>query len=99
MGLTISPGETTTRLSSAGSVAARVARVEPAPQRGSKADRSSLGRYPGPYDLGYDGLQQALESLPAASSTVSAALLTALIHTMGGAATSVACGLYVNTSI
>jgi hypothetical protein len=49
--------------------------------------------------LGYLGLQQALAHLPAAASAVPATLLTAVIHTMGGAATSVARGLYVNTAI
>ena len=49
--------------------------------------------------LGYAGLQQTLAHLPAAPWVVPTTLLTAVIHTMGGAATSVARGLYVNTSI
>jgi hypothetical protein len=49
--------------------------------------------------LGYLGLEQALAHLPAAASAVPATLLTAVIHTMGGAATSVARGLYLNTTI
>ncbi len=49
--------------------------------------------------LGYVGLQQSLAHLPAAPWVVPTTLLTAVIHTMGGAATSVARGLYVNTSI
>lgn len=104
MGLTISPSATTTnRFSLAGAVAPRVPRLEAhkeanrqdAPWRESRADRSARNGSA----LGYEGLQQALELLPATASAVPATLLTALIHTMGGAATSVACGLYVNTSI
>ncbi len=48
--------------------------------------------------MGYVGLQQALAHLPATASAVPATLLTAVIHTMGGAATSVARGLYINTA-
>jgi len=43
---------------------------------------------------GYVGLQQSLARLPASAA---ATLLTALIHSMGGAATSVARGMYLNT--
>ncbi len=49
--------------------------------------------------LGYLGLEQALAHLPDAASAVPATLLTAVIHTMGGAASSVARGLYISTTI
>ncbi|MGD9601111.1 MAG: hypothetical protein AB7O21_07780 [Gammaproteobacteria bacterium] len=49
--------------------------------------------------VGYVGLQQALEGFPPFASARSAVLLTALIHSMGGAATSIARGAYVNTRI
>jgi len=49
--------------------------------------------------VGYVGLQQAMEGFPPVASARSAVLLTALIHSMGGAATSIARGAYVNTRI
>lgn len=49
--------------------------------------------------LGYAGLHAALSTLDTDFGPRSAGLLTTMIHSMGGAPTSVARGLYLNTLI
>lgn len=49
--------------------------------------------------LGYAGLQAALTTLGTDFGPRSASLLATMIHSMGGAPTSVARGLYLNTLI
>lgn len=49
--------------------------------------------------LGYVGLEQAVAPYQGDFRPGSPALLTALIHSMGGAVTSVASGLYLNSRV
>lgn len=62
-----------------------------------RGEHRSGARAAVPAELGYVGLQQSLAALPDQPGTAAGTLLVALIHSMGGAATSVARGLYVNT--